>query len=58
MSFLKEGKVHIAVESDRDFFEIGGGSADPDRLREKIRSQIRWFTDMMDELRLTERIYR
>ena len=38
--------------------EIGGGSADPERLREKIRSQIRWFTDMMDELRLTERIYR
>ncbi len=56
MSFLKEGKVHIAVESDHDFFEVGGGRADEDHLREKIKSQIRWFTDILDELRLKDSI--
>ena len=46
MSFLKEGKLHIAVESDCDFFEAGKGSIDADRLREKFyEQQIRWFTD-------------
>ena len=56
MSFLKDGKIHIVVESDRDFFEIGGGSKDADRIREKIKSQIRWFTDMLDELHLKDSI--
>ncbi len=56
MSFLKEGKLHIAVESDNDFFEAGGGSVNADRLREKIKSQIRWFTDILDELRLKDSI--
>lgn len=58
MSFLKEGKLHIAVESDCDFFEAGKGSIDADRLREKFTTQIRWFTDMIDELRLTDTLYR
>ena len=56
--FLKEGKLHIAVESDCDFFEAGKGSIDADRLREKFTTQIRWFTDMIDELRLTDTLYR
>ncbi len=56
MSFLKEGKVHIAVERDQDLFEIGSSSVDNDRLREKIRSQICWFTDMIDELHLKDSI--
>ena len=34
------------------FFEAGKGSIDADRLREKFTTQIRWFTDMIDELRL------
>ena len=58
MSFLKEGKLHIAVESDCDFFEAGKGSIEADRLREKFTTQIRWFTDMIDELRLTDTLYR
>lgn len=41
-----------------DFFEAGKGSIDADRLREKFTTQIRWFTDMIDELRLTDTLYR
>lgn len=56
MSFLKEGKVHIAVERDQDLFEIGGESVNSDRLREKIKSQVQWLTDILDELRLKDSI--
>ena len=54
MSFLPGGKMHIAVKSGRDFFELGKTNANVDTLRKKFLGEIRWFTNMVDELRLED----
>ena len=58
MSFLRGGKLHIAVNSGKDFFELGKGKTDIDLLRSTFLSEIKWFTDMIDELRVSETLYR
>lgn len=58
MSFLRNGRLHIAVRTGRDFFEMGKGSADAAQLRRKFIGEIRYFTDLIDELRLTDTIYK
>ena len=52
MSFLQDEKLHIAVKSGRNFFELGRSRADAAALRSKFLGEIRWFTDMIDTLHL------
>ena len=52
MSFLQDEKMHIAVKSGRNFFELGRSRAETSALRGKFLGEIRWFTDMFDALHL------
>lgn len=54
MAFLRNGRVHIAVETGRDFFELGSSRVDSAQLREKFLAEMHWFTDMIDELKIEE----
>ncbi len=54
MHYTRQGKVHIAINSKRDSFEIGHGKPDVAALREKFLSEIRYVTDLIDELRLVD----
>ena len=58
MSFLRDGKMQIAVRTDRDFFELGKSKVNVEKLREKFMGELRWFTDMVDTLRLEDSIYK
>ncbi len=54
-------EVHIAVHNNRDSFEVGGKAeefGDLDVLRDKFRSQIRYLTDIIDELMLNDKLYK
>ena len=50
--------MQIAVRTDRDFFELGKSKANVEKLREKFIGELRWFTDMIDTLRLEDSIYK
>lgn len=58
ISFLRNGKMHVAVKSDRDFFELGKSNADVEQLRQKFLGELRWFTDIIDTLRVEDTIYK
>ena len=58
MSFLREGKMHVAVKTGRDFFELGKSNADVEELRQKFLGELRWFTDIVDTLRVEDTIYK
>ena len=51
MSFLHSGKMHVAVQTGRDFFELGKTNTDAETLRRKFLGELRWFTDVIDTLR-------
>ena len=56
-SFLRDGKLHIAVQTGHDFFELGKTEANIDKLRQKFLNELQWFTDIVDELRLESSLY-
>ncbi len=58
MSFLREGKMHVAVKTGRDFFELGSSNANVEGLRQKFLGELRWFTDMIDTLRVEDTLYK
>lgn len=58
MSFLRDGKMHVAVKTGRDFFELGNSNADVEVLRQKFLGELRWFTDMIDTLRVEDTLYK
>lgn len=58
MSFLHGGKLHVAVQTGRDFFELGKSTADVEGLRQKFLGELRWFTDMIDTLRVEDTLYK
>ena len=58
MSFLRGGKMHIAVDTGRDSFELGNDSANVEGLRRKFLGELRWFTDMIDTLRVEDTLYK
>ena len=58
LSFLRNGKMHIAVKTGRDFFELGKSNANVEELRQKFLGELRWFTDMIDTLRVEDTLYR
>ena len=58
LSFLRNGKMHVAVKTGRDFFELGKSNADVEGLRRKFLDELRWFTDMIDTLRVEDTLYK
>ena len=58
MAFLRGGKLHIAVKTERDFFELGKTKTNIDELRSKFREEIKWFTDIIDILRVEDTLYK
>ena len=57
LSFLRNGKMHVAVQTGRDFFELGKTNTDAETLRQKFLGELRWFTDIVDTLRVEDTIY-
>ena len=58
MSFLRDGRMHVAVRTGRDFFELGKSSAEVEGLRRKFRDELKWFTDIVDTLRVEDTLYK
>ena len=58
MSFLRDGKLHVAVQTVRDFFELGKNNANVEELRQKFLGELRWFTDIVDTLRVEDTLYK
>lgn len=59
MRFTREGKVHIAIHNNRDTLQIKTRDySDLDKIREQFRRDIRYLTDLIDELRLVDTMYR
>ena len=58
ISFLRGGKMHAAVQTGRDFFELGKSNADMEQLRRKYLGELRWFTDIVDTLRVEDTLYK
>ena len=58
MSFLRSGKMHVAVQTGRDFFELGKTNTDAETLHRKFLGELRWFTDIVDTLRVEDTIYK
>lgn len=59
MRFTREGKVHIAIHNNRDALQVKSADyGDLDRIREQFRRDIRYLTDLIDELRLVDTMYR
>ena len=58
MSFQRDGKLHVAVKTGRDFFELGKSNANVEGLRQKFLGELRWFTDMVDTLRVEDTLYK
>ena len=58
MSFLRNGKMHVAVQTGRDFFELGKTNTNAETLRQKFLGELRWFTDIVDTLRVEDTIYK
>ncbi len=57
MCFLREGKVHIAINSKRNSFEINNLNTDVQKLRARFISEIKYITDLIDALRLVDTIF-
>ena len=58
MSFLRNGKMHVAVQTGHDFFELGKTNTDAETLRQKFLGELRWFTDIVDTLRVEDTLYK
>lgn len=50
ISFLKNGFVHVAVQTERDFLNTKTLSTDAESVRKSFERQVRWFTDFVDEV--------
>lgn len=58
LSFLRNGKLHVAVKTGRNFFELGKSEANVEGLRQKFLDELRWFTDIIDTLRVEDTLYK
>ena len=47
----KDGRLYIAVNSGRGFFDAGKGRETPEQLRRRFAGELRWFTGMIDAFR-------
>ena len=56
--FKREGKVHIAIDSDRDLFEVNKvQSQDYDALKQQIKDEVQYIVDMIDALQLVDSLF-
>ena len=56
---FKDGKVHIALYNGRDSFELKGVKLDSvDSVRQKFRRELKYMTDIMDELLRNDRLFK
>ena len=53
MRFTRAGKLHIAINSGKDLFEVDSKTA-PDMMIEKFLSEIYYVTGLLDTLHLSE----
>lgn len=58
MAFLRSGKLNVAVQTRRDFFELGKSETNIDMLRQKFLGELKWFTDIIDTLRVEDTLYK
>lgn len=58
MSFLRDGRINVAVKTNRDFFELGETSANTANLRQKYLDELKWFTDIVDTLHVEDSLYK
>ncbi len=58
MRFDRDGKVQIAINTGRDGFEVGKRVKNATLLRKQFVAEIRQITDMIDELRLVDTLFR
>ena len=59
MRFLKEGKVHVAVNSGRDHFELERlNVSDVGALRRRFRGEVEYVTALVDELLAVNTMFR
>lgn len=58
MSFMHGGQLNVAVKTNRDLFELGKTKADAGGLRQKYIDELKWFTDIVDTLRVEDTIYK
>ena len=58
MAFRRDGQMHVAVKTGRDFFELGKSEANVEGLRQKFWGELRWFTDIIDTLRVEDTLYK
>ena len=59
LRFLKDGKVHVAVNSGRNHFEPGNlKDAELDALRHRFREEVQYVVDLIDALLKEETLYR
>ena len=58
LRFLKEGKVHVAVNSGRNHFEPDNlEDAGLDALRHRFRNEVQYVVDLIDALLKEEALY-
>lgn len=56
---FKDGRVHIALHSGRDSFELKGVKVrNMDDVRQKFRRDLKYMTDIVDELLLNDRLFK
>lgn len=56
--FMREGKVHIAIDSDRDLFEVNKvQSKDYDALKQQIKDEVQYIVDIIDALQLVDSLF-
>lgn len=58
LSFLRSGKLHVALDSGKDAFEIKGRMSDATKIREQFTQEIRYVTDLIDELRIADNVFK
>ena len=50
LSLQQSGRLNIAVQSGRNFFELGRGEVDITQLRSNFIGEVRWFTDVIEQM--------
>lgn len=54
LSFLRDGRMHAAIKTERDIFELGKGNTDVEGLRRKFLGELHGLTDIIDTLHVKE----
>ncbi len=58
MCFLRQGKVHIAIHSGRNAFEVENLlRVNVDKLRKRFIGEVKYITDLIDELHLVDTFF-